>query len=74
MGKGTTFVLGMAVGGFLVCVILGAVTSCGPPVALNVQRLRGCELAGYSTIVYDFERTIYCADVEDLMPFWEESE
>ena len=64
--------LGIAIGVILGVLILTVVVLAVPPDGLTPNRLRGCELAGYSSIVLDIDKNVYCVDVEDLVRWWEE--
>ena len=64
--------LGIAIGVILGVLVFAVVILAIPPDGLTPDRLRGCELAGHSSIVLDIDKNVYCVDVEDLMLWWEE--
>ena len=57
------FLTGLVVG---IAITVAILIIAGPP-WLTPDRIRGCQMAGYSTAVADADQDVYCAHFEDMI-------
>jgi len=67
----TVFVGGLITGAVVAVIWMTLMFGLSPPIGAGRNKQGGCELAGYSLVVRGNDRVTYCADLEDLVPYWE---
>ena len=59
-------------GGIFIGIVISVILMVGlmamlPPDGITPDRLQGCQLAGYGTVVVDYNKDVFCASYPDLV-------